>query len=125
MQHIYTEKIITAILTTLNYKPEEVALASAIVGSDPIGSYLQGGGLIDAVVKIKGMAEKAKLPIDRFFQILLTYYTADTAAYTADAQGKESLDYLFKFDHANRSISFDEMTNKKVQNLKAAIILTI
>jgi hypothetical protein len=96
-QHQYTTVLIKPILKKLGFSEEKIAIAVALISSDPIGEYIKRGDLQEVVREIRTKANHISLPESEFLDLLLLYYAVDASSYTKDAGGFESLDYLFLF----------------------------
>lgn len=120
-QHEFTAEAMRSILGRLEYEPNLVAAAVALIDGDPIGRYLQGSDLEEAALQIEGLARRAGLPAGKFFEGLLALYMADAGSYTRDAGGPRSLDYLFVFDPAGRSMRFSPEFDRRIAALKKRV----
>ncbi|GAI77516.1 unnamed protein product [marine sediment metagenome] len=94
-QHRYTSKIMSSVLSQLNFSDEEVSVAVALVFGDVIGGYIRDhySGK-KATEELAKMADDAGLPFYDFLKLLLVFYQADAGSYTEDAGGLKSLDHL-------------------------------
>jgi hypothetical protein len=121
LQHEETIKLIDPIFKKLGLSKFERNLAKIIIGSDPIGPYLRYDKLDGAVSNIKKMIKESGLSSTNFFSVLLIYYMSDVSAYTSDAGGQPSLDYVFSFDHENRKLDFKPDSKAKMSELMELI----
>lgn len=120
-QHEYSVERTREILEELEYTQEEIALVTSLIDGDPIGEFLQFGGLDKSVEKFRKMQESSGLDKESFWQLLEMYYKIDSSSYThdADPEGMGLLDYLYDSDSDN--LDFSEATKMKVEELKTAI----
>ena len=118
-QHRYTSKIMSSVLSQLNFSDEEASVAVALVSGDVIGGYIRGhySGK-KATEELVKMTDDAGLPFYDFLKLLLVFYQADAGSYTEDAGGLKSLDHLFIFDKGKGRMDFSANVAAKVDQLK-------
>ncbi len=106
-QYVYNKDMVRKILTKLDYTPEQIALGDALVGSDPIGQYMKGGGSWDSLDNLRTQAKNVGMPLMDYFSLVSAFYKVDAGSYGKDAGGTmNGLDSLFIFDHKKNEISF-------------------
>ncbi|MBN1856574.1 MAG: hypothetical protein JW846_06460 [Dehalococcoidia bacterium] len=119
-QHVYTVEMMRFLLETMEYPPEDIAMALAIVSGDPIGRYLKGRVTgASTCAELARLAQFAGRELAEFLGVLMTYYQVDAGAYTADADGIEALDFLFDFDRAGGVMRFALAVEAKLGCLTA------
>lgn len=126
----YTSEILEAYLKRLNYKSQDIDLATSLVSIDPVGEYIKvktdrksddkhkywvSKASYDTVV---GMAAKCQMQVNTYFELLLIYYMVDAGSYTADAGGKTGLDWLFVFEPSKRTMSFSPNVQEVINQFK-------
>lgn len=121
LQHRQTKSLIKSVLETLNFKDKDISIAIALVSKDPIGDYIKHGTLDKSVREIIEGVKLAGFSTEEFFKLLTIYYQVDAGSYTEDARGLKSLDYLFKFNSAKRTMDFSPRVKRKVSVLKKRI----
>lgn len=120
-QHEYTKKILLPLLTRLGYEQKDIALAESLIDGDAIGGYLKGNGITESANTILNMAQKSGLPVEKFWNLLTTYYQVDAGSYTEDAGGLRSLDFLFSFAPESKTMAFAPQTAEKISALEKVV----
>ena len=118
----FTPELMTSILGELGYNIREINIASALVSGNPIGRYLRAKNekkeeIESSAEIIRGMANKADLPIDIYFELLVIFYMVEAASYTVDAGGKKSFDDRFIFDKQRGEMEFSPNIKRKIADL--------
>ena len=124
-QHEYNKKVVETILPEFEVdKIKQLRVATSIVGQDWIGDYLKGS--LDSKVVAEWMLKEStelEVPVWDYFKLCKVYWVCDASAYTKDAGGKESLDYLFNFDpifakkERREGINLRGSADKRMENL--------
>lgn len=118
-QHMYTVRIMSSVLSQLDFTEQEIKIALALVSRDVIGGYIRGRysgkGATEELTK---MSDDAGLPFYDFLKLLLIFYQVDAGSYTEDAGGLKSLDHLFVFDKGKGQMDFSVKVAAKIHQLK-------
>lgn len=123
-QHEHNRRIVSEYMTRWGYTDKEVALAAALVGSDPIGGFLKDQRRIaEAEVRfaseLRAGAREAGMPVADYFELSRVYYMSDASAYTLTGAGGEGfLDYLFVFKPAERRMDLSPRVAADVERLR-------
>jgi len=118
LQHEYTQISIRSLFKGLDSNESSTDLALALVSGDPIGKYLTGQmTTTQTKMAIEEMADRAKIPMDKFFELLCIYYKVDAGSYTENAGGLRSLDDLFDFDEQNNNLNFAPHIQNKIEQI--------
>jgi len=119
LQHKYTQKHVQSLFEHLGIDEKHTNLALVLVSGDPIGKYLTSKiNTEETRIAIETMANKARIPIGEFFELLCTYYKLDAGSYTENAGGFKSLDDLFNFDKENHNLNFAHHVQDKIDQLR-------
>ncbi len=121
-QHKYTTPKMTATLDELGYSEKEKKIAIAIMNGDSLGRANKTGEIEKNAASILGAAQEAETDAGEFFDLVSIYYKCDAGSYTKDAEGKESLDHLFEFDHEQKQLRFAPAINETMQALRTTVI---
>ncbi len=122
-QHIYTISMMTDIFNTLAISKKYKNIAVALIEEDSLGEYIRGNIDIDVTAqRINRLAIRTEMDKEDFFELLTIFYRCDAGSYTLDAGGKESLDYLFIFNHEQLVLSFAPDALVKMQELKNMLL---
>lgn len=127
-QHEYNRRIASEYLRKWGYTDKEIAVASALVGSDPIGGHLKnfkGGPAAEEryAAEMRAAAKEAGLPVDQYFELARIYYMSDASAYTLTGAGGEGfLDHLFVFKPSEKRMEFSPRTAADVERLKKRVL---
>jgi len=107
LQHKFTVPIIRKIFAKYCIGKTQTDIACALIDIDIPGDYIRDRISLEcAVQKLHQNAKRAKLPTEKFFELLLIFYKCDAGSYTLDAGGLESLDFLFGFDDSVSTLEF-------------------
>ena len=118
-QHMYTVRIMSSVLSQLNFTEQEIKIALALVSEDVIGGYIRSrySGK-RATEELTKMSDDAGLPFYDFLKLILIFYQVDAGSYTEDAGGLKSLDHLFVFDPLKRQMDFSVNVSAKIDQLR-------
>ena len=120
LQHKFTVPIIRKILAKYCIGKTQTDIACALIDIDIPGDYIRDRISLEcAVQKLHQNAKRAKLPTEKFFELLLIFYKCDAGSYTVDAGGFESLDFLFEFDYISGKLCFAKDVEHKIQEIKS------
>lgn len=124
-QHQYTPAIVQKTLQELQYPPEQIQIAVALCGEDPLGvlfkNRLPEKGAEMAFQKLKSLSEKLKAKLEDIYQLFLAFYKADASSYTVKAGFKRFLDELFVFQDQYRQIEFATKAQDRIDLLEEKI----
>ena len=116
--HEFTIKIVKPLFKELDFSEKEWQLFKTLINEDYLGAFTRNGDVEIAVTKITAASKETGLSLKDFFSILEIYYKVDASSYTKDSGGKESLDYLFDFDHKNKKLNFSKELEARFSLLK-------
>lgn len=117
-QHEYTQKIVRNILSQANIPYNTIDIMASLIDQDILGDYFRGYIEIDTAVKnINQLSYQYDLKNTDLLETLKIYYTCDAGAYTSDAGGASSLDYLFSFNYQENTLSFSQILEDRYQSL--------
>lgn len=121
-QHKVLYKKLPVVLKQLGHGKYEAKLAQELLANNCIGAYVQGQMDIPKVMnQAKHLARIAHSSVDEALDAMILYWMVDAGSYTKDAGGKQSLDYLFRFDHQAREMKVNDPTHAKLQLLKSKV----
>ena len=102
---------------------KNVELFAELVSVDILGGYVkQQQNLENTFSLIVQHAKNCGVSVREYYILLKIYYMCDAGSYTADSGGQKSLDFQFKFDHKNRTISFSDKVAPRIQQLDKIIL---
>ena len=106
-QHEFTMPLVKEFLQKLGYDERSIQLADGIINQDYLGNYMKAwGNVISASQDIEQRAKVLGIPPVSYLEMIKVFYMSDAGAYTSDAGGKASLDYLFEFNKDEQKMNF-------------------
>lgn len=127
-QKKYGPEIAREIMTWMKVPQDQVDLASIIIAQDWIGeailntySILDQSNYQTQIEDIKLQAKSLGIPAKELFKVAQIYYMTDASAYTLDAGGLQSLDYLFDFKPAEGEINLRPRYDAIVNSISSGL----
>ena len=136
-QHEYNGRIVPKILEWLEIPDNERNLMTALTMQDHLGRFLRVANRMplhtsherikedearNVAKHISIEARKIGVGVEEYFDLITCYYRADAGAYTKDAGGKQSLDFLFEEKTApNCTREFAQTTQANYDILAKAV----
>ncbi|MFA6436614.1 MAG: hypothetical protein WC242_00650 [Candidatus Paceibacterota bacterium] len=118
LQHEYTRQYIQKLFDALGIDKEFTDSIFVLILGDPMGKFLRKEmNIFEMREAIEKMADKAKMPVKDFFELLCIYFKLDAGSYTEHGGGIRSLDDLFDFDEETNNLNFAPHVQERIDQL--------